>query len=311
MAYSNRSAAISEAIGASLDDLLGPASERYLASRFRRVARAFVGSATRSSDRQIAVEGHAALKYPGTWTVKTGKSPAPHFSSIDAIVLTAALCSHPAGIDDRSSPVSARLRNISLRAGTAADVELESIPVSGTLDAQASTAGFEARLTLGGMRTVAQLDHPPALAHATPPDGSALSVELAADCTTENAWNSRLTRIEVGRSVEFQHEIAAADHSPSRRVVTVLDLLRLSAQQAQALIYCSDGLDRASANSIWMRSASFDAGERRQLRGPLLLEVGIARTQRIDRGSVRWNVFDVVARGTGGLQASASLAYSR
>ncbi|QCR39929.1 hypothetical protein C1N74_05490 [Microbacterium sp. SGAir0570] len=310
MAYSHRSAAISGAVGASLDDLLGPASERYLASRFRHVARAFTGSATRSGDQQLALEGRAALEYPETWTVKTGRSPAPHFSSIDAIVLTAALCSHPAPIDGSSSPTPPGLRSVSLRAGTTADVELESVPVSGTLGALGSTAGVEARLTLGAMRTVAHLDRPPALIQATPSDGSPLSVELAADCAVEHVWKSRLTRIEAGRSVEFQHEIAS-DCPPARRVVTVLDLLRLSAQQAQALIYCSDGLDRASANSIWMRSASFDVGERRQLHGPLFLEVSIARTQRIDRASVRWNVFDVVARGTGGLQAAASLAYSR
>ncbi|MGZ0067591.1 AvrD family protein [Microbacterium arborescens] len=311
MTYSNRAHASAKAIGASLDDLLGPASERYLATRFRDVARTFVGSATPSSERRITLDGRAALRYPDAWTVKRSSRPAPHFSSIDAVVLVETVCAHFAERDEDSSASPPRLRSISLRAGTSADVELEGIPVAGTLDAPPSRTGMDARLTLGAMRAVAQLDHPPAFPHETPAEGAPLPLELAADGAGEHVWRSHLIRMDIGRSIEFRHEIVSTGDPAARRAVTVLDLLRLSAQQAQALIYFSDGLDRASANSIWMRSASFDVGEREPLNGPLLLEVSITRTQRIDRASVRWNVFDVVAQGTGDLRASASLAYAR
>lgn len=309
MAYSHIRAKESSEGGASLDDFLGPASERYLASRFRHVSRSFIGSVSPSGRHQLDVKGRALLAYPEAWTVKTGVQPIPHLSSIDAVVLTEALCSNIAEKTAGSSAAPPRMRSISLRAGTSADVELETVPVTGTLSAAGSATKTEARLTIGGMRVVAHLDHLPVATHTDVEKVDPFSVALTVDCATERVWNSRLVSMDVDRGIAFAHEVALDDDGPGWIDVTILDLLRLSAQQAQALIYCSDELDRASANGIWMRNAHFDLGHGEPAAEPVRLAVSIARTQRIDRGSARWNVFDVVAHGTGGLRASASLAY--
>ena len=77
--------------GKTFDEMLGPSAHRYLADSYRRVERRYRCSVapTDPSATHLRVAGTTSLSYPPDWSVGSARaSTPPHFSSVDAVLLT-------------------------------------------------------------------------------------------------------------------------------------------------------------------------------------------------------------------------------
>ncbi len=305
--------------GRMLEEVLGAVDGRYLARTFRHVRRRYeVETGLDAGRRAITFAGVGRLAYPREWSSKRGGAPTPHLSSIDGIVLieeiaTRVLQSYLGYHPDRLSA-----RHVRLSAGAQADIALDGVPVRG--DIVEVDEQIEVSAQLGGMKIAARFDAPSpsqgADAHvdATTWGGASQQISGEVSATRLGAeWSSRIDAVSLD-GVELVAVHVSASHGEALggagKALSILDLLRLSAQQAQALIYVRDGIERAAANSIWMRKATFDLGSSMpQTSTDLELRLRIVRDATISKAAHTWRVFDVEAEGPGGVHASASLAY--
>jgi len=116
---------------ASIDDILGPAAQRFFGDGHRRV-RQMLRNVTVDGDGRGGhrVRGCASVSYPADWSVKSVSDELrPHLSSIDALLLAVALgecyLTHARGLDPkqrRRSPAKFSRRSGSLAARFAASL---------------------------------------------------------------------------------------------------------------------------------------------------------------------------------------------
>lgn len=312
--------ALPRAVGKTFDDLLGQAAHRYLADSYRRVQRRYrcTVDALDEAGTRLRITGTTSLSYPTDWSVGGSRAVSPpHFSSVDAVLLTERIAART--FAETRSPMSETviLRDVQLRAGARAGTHLTDMPVECEIVIPGDDTPARITARFGDMRVRATLDVRSAdgTPAAVPADAIVQRTPLVIAGEVESPhlgsrWASQVVRIsEDGRLIDGVHSLVSTDGTTAA-AVSVLDLLRVSAQQAQALIYLRDGLERASANSLWMRQAHFAVGRRDALGGaPVALHLGIVRDQTLARGGVTWRLFDVTATDGNGSEASASLAY--
>lgn len=306
--------------GKTFDDMLGHASNRYLADSYRRVERHYHCTVVSfDAGTRLQIVGTASLSYPPDWSIgRSGAVSPPHFSSVDAVLLTERIVARALLETRPSSGVSVTLRHVRLHAGARAGTHLEDVAVECEITAPDAETPPVVTARLGNMRVTATVhlrrSHDGAPAHH-PPSSSVTRNPVIVAGEVESSdlgsrWVSRLERIsEDGHRIDAVHSLIPTN-GMSPATLSVLDLLRLSAQQAQVLIYLRDGRERGSANSLWMRQAHFTIAERRgRADRPVSIQLEIARDRTLARGGVTWRLFDVVATDGDGAEASASLAY--
>lgn len=308
------------AVGKTFDDLLGPSTRRYLADSYRRVQRHYrcTVDALDGAGTHLRIAGTTSLSYPADWSVGGSRAISPpHFSSVDAVLLTERIAARALAATRPPTDETVTLRHVRLRAGVRAETHLADIPVECEIGAPDGDAHATITARFGDMRVTATLDirrhdGTPAV---FPTDAvlTRTSLVIAGEIEPSHLgaqWASQVLRIsEDGHLIDGVHSPTATGGADAA-TVSVLDLLRLSAQQAQALIYLRDGLERGSANSLWMRQAHFAVGRRDVPAGaPVALQLGIVRDQTLARGGATWRLFDVTATDGNGSEASASLAY--
>lgn len=312
---------LSEIADRTFDDVLGQSGDRYLSDGYRRVVRQYQCTVTaEESAGRLRVSGAASLSYPTDWSTRQSQTaaPPPHFSSVDAALLTERIAAGIVAGTAPSAHASVALTRISLHAGTRAGTVLTDIPVEGEITGVGSNDSPAMTTRFGDMKVTATVNvregcggHPvspapqPVVHDPMPIAGSVESSALGP------RWTSRVQRIsDTGHRIEAVHSPSSSEDMPP--ALSVVDLLRLSAQQAQILIYRRDGLERDSANLLWMRQAHFAIGEpRRQRSAQFALQLDIVRDRTLARGGALWRLFDVVATDGDGVEASASLAYLR
>jgi hypothetical protein len=172
----------------SIDDYLGPGSQRFFASGFRRARYDVTEVAVLAGDHLAPVPGDPApgdtmpaetwagararigLSYPSDWSTKADRTDLrPHLSSIDLLVLSAQLCevhlAHAHCLDSRQRGL-AWLRKVSLRAGQLPQEDLLGMSASAVLvstDPVSGADGLHASVydcAVGVMRARLEIVHP-------------------------------------------------------------------------------------------------------------------------------------------------------
>lgn len=313
-------------IGLSFDDVLGPGSLRYLAEGYARVDRGFSDGYLDIDTGRLSASATGFAVYPADWSVKAAtRAQSPHLSSIDGIVLAQRL------VESSLSELSALAGvasgcswtyEVDLRAGVGPHQDVGRIPMHCEITGSPERGDVLARCRIGPIRVRLGIrladNHPLFEAIRSKPRRIPLADEPALHLP-ETTWSTRLEPMSLSSStLGARHAgksvpgLSTADGV--RRLdpgsVSFVDLLRLSAQQAQALIYARDGATRQTAESFWMRKARFTATSPiRALPTSFDMQLAVVKEARLARGGRPWRLFDVVAHGVPSMHASASLAY--
>jgi len=298
----------------SFDQVLGPREARYLADGYRRVQRTIVGATIESDGGRTTVTAMGRASYPKDWSTKGAHGPlVPHLSSIDVLAFGEALLQKATSrLAAPAGPARAvRITTATLRAGARAHLRLDEIPLQCVVSEGARPGAVSARCLVGSLVVDLTADVGPADDGPswTPREGLPSEDGEILD-PPGIGWSSFFEPIAPESvALEAVHipdpELFAGDSG----CVTAVDLLSLSAQQAQLLIYNSGGVTRADTDTMWMRTARFVVPARRVLGSMLEMRLEISRSRVLQRGGQVWHLHDVRAETSNGASASASLAY--
>jgi hypothetical protein len=268
---------LDRSVGPGVDALLGPGEKRYFGAGYRRVLHDIQDL---RSDREAGTaHATARLAYPGDWSAKGRSALRPHLSSIDALVLGAAICEAElagSGLAQRSRD-RAWLRAVTIRAGRSPAEDLDAVEVAARRTARApgllQALCTEYDVRIGPMKLRFEIEHGDAGDSDSRPTTS-----LAALFTDDHHYLSGYKRrrqeisalsIDVAggrlgadvRVVGGAREglPAAAEsglegfYQPS---VTMIDAIVVTAQLAQIFLYELDGVPRSRSKTMWLREIS-------------------------------------------------------
>ncbi|MER5938186.1 AvrD family protein [Streptomyces sp. NPDC001928] len=318
---------------ASVDDLLGPAEQRFFGRGFRRVGYD-IGELrlTRGADAAVHAASSVGVSYPADWSKKAaGTDLRPHFSTVDGLVVAAQLaeaCLTGPVTDLRD----AWLRKVRMTAGTSPQEDLERLPAEATLRRTDPLAGEPGRAvslvdcTVGSMRVRCEVVHalPTGTAQETRTySGLDALLGPAADRYFGTGFTTRrqyIREVAVDRgalradaALTVVHEDGAAvptaglegAHQPS---VSMIDAFVTALQLAQIMLYDLDGMRRQDSNTLWMRQTTLTASR------PDRPTTAVPVTTRLDEpgllrmGGGTWRTLDVVAE-LAGLQVRSAVAH--
>ena len=331
----------------TIDDLLGPAGDRYFGAGYRRTVH-------RLTDLRIEprpggggdVSATAKVEYPPGWSCKSGATAAqPHLSSVDgllfAVELAEAFLTHTLGLDGQARRLS-WLRLADLRAGSAPLGDLGRFRVTasasptGVADGgPALPGGLPAAITafdcaIGSMRVRCELVHPAGASTAAPGSYPEVSQLLGDGGTRYHAggfrrWAQRVDQVEFDQT----HRWARADLQvlPDLRVLpqtptaaptglgaayaptgSMIDYLVALAQVSQVLLYRVDGIERGQSNTLWMRRITIAAATPR-LPTATAVSLQVTKCRLVVLGGQTWRLMDITSDPPG-LRGSASFAHA-
>lgn len=245
----------------SIDDFLGPTEGRFFGSGFKRVSYDWRDELL-DETRACSVVG---LGYPADWSRKLARRALkPHLSTIDAIVIAAALCERI--LASRGLNLSQLwFRQLAIKAGSqpAEDLGAVRAELRATNSSERDTLRFNGEigpmsvrlalnghdLTSSGCNDKAYDPHASHYGVAFKNRSQhiqALCLEgvdrASAQLNVREAQLNRPNGIESGRD------------SPS-----LIDLFVTHLQIAQVLLYRLDRIQRSESSTLWMRNTSFDA----------------------------------------------------
>ncbi|NUJ88824.1 hypothetical protein HOW07_12485 [Plantibacter sp. MCCC 1A11337] len=296
----------------TFEDALGPGTGRYLATGHKAVDRRLRHLEVEVDGSRVVASAVGTASYPVNWSTKPGKVLVPHLSSIDAFAfaektLVLALSS------ENHEATGLHILEAELRAGSKPHGELRQIPVRCVVQNRHETDVIAAECTVGGiivrLLVRAQGDqYRRERGESESLLGARRNVEVVS--TSSQAWLS--TFEEPNASAEFVDARHIPDLTTSDELLSQLstvDLLALSAQQAQVLIYRIGGVSRAEADTLWMRKAVFRTPPREAQISSVDMRLEIVKATSLVRGEQQWKLFEVTATTSTGASAAASLAY--
>lgn len=265
----------------SVDDCLGPREQRFFGSGYRRVD-CCIGdiSVAPGNASGTHVQGVASIVYPYDWSTKRDQIDLrPHFSSIDALVISAQLSeiclTHAYGFDDNMRR-DMRLRKVTLRAGSTPQQDLKNIPLVADLqmakplvdDGERCVSTIDCRLGLMSARC--EVEHH--MVPLTNIPGAYHSIEdilgPPASRYYGEGFKARKQRIE---DIRVDMEILQADarvylksmqsidgetrgiNSNYQPSISMIDCLVVIGQMLQIMVYELDAVQRQNSNTLWMR----------------------------------------------------------
>ncbi|MBH0776172.1 AvrD family protein [Nocardia bovistercoris] len=319
----------------SYDEPLGPRSDRYFGDGYKKVSPDLTTlRIARSTGPGAEHRGVARLSYPAAWSRKQHGELVPHVSSVDTIMLAAALCD--AAIThtrDLNSEEAGRMwvRHASVRSGASPHIDLDNIPVTAAVTATAESEDDESETTfafrVGNLSGSMTIVHPIGIGPLTVPGYDRIETlheihgprphyyldgvkdhTLSATHIVVDDQATRITgRHRVNAGVEGGYSGAESAHWNS---VSPIDLIVGAAQLSQILLYRMDGLNRAKSNTLWMRKLEFVTdGPHRLADDEFDGTVEIRRAPVIDRGGQRWRSADLLIKEFRGLTGSCLLAH--
>ncbi|WP_412162804.1 AvrD family protein [Curtobacterium flaccumfaciens] len=263
------------------DTLLGPAGTRYLGSGHRRVQSSLTPSEIADDGAFIAT---ARLAYPEDWSIKSGRRLRPHLSTIDA--LTIASRAHDEVVAAwcpwlGTFPLEQSLR---VRAGARPVEDLDEVAVRSVVGAPSRAGAVVVEHTIGSFTVTSEWAAGPQ-EFDDDPAGVVADVRLV----EPSAVACRYTR------------------SSSIAPMSFLEVLTLTAQMSQVVLYGGDAATRERSNNMWMRRASF---ERLQTRAPRQqeLELRLHNRRVLVVNGEPVETAEVLAENVFGVYVTASLA---
>lgn len=298
----------------TFDEVLGPSQGRYLAHGHQSVDRSVQHLAIEHGEGQVVGTATGRASYPPAWSSKAGGSLVPHLSSIDAIVfaehVVGAAFAPRAG---RSDGCSIQVVDVDIRAGSRPHLDLEHIPIRCVANLPEPAGVLTAVCTVGTLRVrlLAMTTHPPARSTgSTTPESPRLLRRPESIGRSGATWSSTFEEVlPDATSLVASHTPEQSGSASDRAELSAVDLLSLSAQQAQILIYNAGGVTRDETDTLWMRKARFLTPPDAAQAAPLTLRLDISEAVTLRRGGDPWHLFDMRAEASTGASATASLAY--
>ncbi|ENM5917135.1 syringolide biosynthetic protein AvrD1 [Vibrio mimicus] len=251
---------------ATIDDILGPAEQRYFGEGYKRTQ-----YQCSIHYQEKHAQGLISVSYKNDWSKKKTKERKPHLSTIDAFLIAGQISY---GLIKRSFHLSkdqmaqSWIRNISIKAGAEALENLDSVIVNATLvnsePSIDSMFGMLSRVktTLDSMEVEVIIDHS---------IGKLNFCELSSEDNDEYFSDDfRLRRCQLENNT-FSDSVCAVSSElvfqcPEKQSVgamgqypnalMMVDWLTCFAQLAQLIMYRLDNLDRSNTHNLWMRSVS-------------------------------------------------------
>lgn len=305
----------------SIEDLLGPAENRFFGNGFRAVEYIRGPLTVRDdADHCTTVDSVVGVQYPGDWSVKkptTGLKP--HFSTLDGLILGAELAEASlASAEDPTRLSGARIRRVQIRAGGQPQEDLGHISATAVRRATApsSTIGDPTSSTvdckLGGMRVRFDIDHDPVVRPAGSTTYSHPEQVLGSAKTRYygDGFKTRTQQIidvaigDDGRHADATLLVDDNGHSPSAGIgagtaptPSPVDIFVTALQTAQVLLYDLDDMSRADSNTLWMRRTTITAGPHREQREQdgVTVSTRLDNCELLDKDDQLWRTADIVA----------------
>jgi hypothetical protein len=250
---------MSEIVGASIEDFLGPSDNRFFGAGFKRVD--YDWTEKYRSPGETA--GTITLRYPDDWSRKQAdlKLP-PHLSTIDALVIAVGMAEHL--LIELGLPVDASwIKKASIKAGTRPIEDLDSIAATMLADKN-EDGDYSFLADIGSMRVTLKIESNPATKDK-PKIGTAggISGNYYSECIKSrkqlitdivlpgNGIGAANLAIHPGYA-EQAGGIESAFGMP-----TLIDWFVTHLQIGQVLLYQLDGMRREDSSTLWMRTTSF------------------------------------------------------
>ncbi|MDQ4504030.1 AvrD family protein [Sinomonas sp. ASV322] len=298
-----------------IDELLGDADGRFFGSGYRRTHPALKSLVITHRADASSARASGSLGIAGTWSAKGGVVQLPHLGTTDVIVLGMRLAQ--ALVASRYAPRAwskATVSSLAIRAGSAPTEEgLGDFECAASL---APTSGGSALVAqIGSMGLRVELLHGPlplGLAGIEAPDEAAL-VGPASARVYGTRWSER--RVEVRDVVVDAERVRASaivglGGSPvpaDGEGLCFVDQFVAALQLGQVLLYRLDSLDRASSDTLWMRSTRFTCTGAPPA-SPAPLSVQLEGSRLLSKDGGHWRCADVVGR-FGGTELRCSVAH--
>lgn len=303
----------------AVDDILGPAGTRFFGRGFRRVG--YQLGEVRSGCSEYAPWASATIdvNYPSDWSRKAvGTDLRPHFSTIDALVLSAQLtelCLQSA--KDPAVLTDGWLRKVRITAGGKPQEDLVGLKATARRKSVvAGEDGLEISVidaAIGAMRVQSEVVHPAAA--LTPGEWEHENDLLGVPEEQRYYGAGFKAREQRIRDLEVQDKVRAnavldlsedgpaassgleAAHQPSASMV---DAFVTALQLAQVMMYDLDNVRRQDSDTLWMRQTTMTAAEPKRAWGadiPVTTE--LADPALLQMGADTWRTFTVLAEVAG------------
>ncbi|MDX6262695.1 MAG: hypothetical protein QOH84_4383, partial [Kribbellaceae bacterium] len=298
----------------AVDDILGPAAQRFFGRGFRRVGYDVSELKAGCADDVPWASASVDVSYPSDWSRKAvGTDLRPHFSTIDALVLGAQLAEHcllsPG--QDPATLAAGWLRKVRITAGSKPQEDL--IGLKATARRKSTQPAEEPGWTvsvfdsaIGAMRVQSEVVHP-AVA-LTPGEWS--PEELPEDRYYGAGFKARDQRIRdlvVRERTKAAAVLELSDDGPPasggleaayQPSPSMVDAFVTALQLAQVMMYDLDGVPRQDSDTLWMRQTTMTAPEPSKTREiPVTTE--LADPALLQMGGDTWRTFTVLAEVAG------------
>jgi hypothetical protein len=321
---------------ARIDDLLGPARGRYFGEGYRRVGhdlRELVIEA--GADGSHGVSALAWIDYPADWAVKrSGIDLRPHVSSLDTLVIGAQLCEaylvHRYGLNTGQRR-RMWLRRVDAKAGQRPHEELTGFRVTARhrgvrpIEGRPGTYASSFECSIGAMRLRCEIGHE--TTGSLPRPGRYARVDQLLGPASRRYYGSAyrdrgyevcdvgvdhcntyaecvMRRVRPAGAVPIGLE---AEYQPC---VTMAESVMMTAQLSEVILYRTDGLDRTSSNTMWLRSLRMERLDPPApwTGGEFSGSIAVSKSRVVGLNGARWRIVDMVAYCQG-IEQTHSLAH--
>ncbi|MFI5809209.1 AvrD family protein [Streptomyces sp. NPDC051561] len=259
----------------SVDDALGGRQNRFFGEGFKRVTHQLNDITVIPATPSVPglVRATAGIHLPDTWSRKGLTQQRPHLSTIDAMYFAARLTSlYVAHTHTLSAADAFTVTSLRIKAGTSPDeIGLDRFEVGAQHVSTMPLATPGRSLTVmdcrtGSMTVRVEAEHGTGTGRAHSPGSYGTLRDLPVP-HAEPFGASHYRRQQFLHRVDVDSALLTADADlrlvdedgaagPTAPEATMIDLFVAALQLGQVLLYRLDGLDRATSNTLWMRSTS-------------------------------------------------------
>jgi len=273
------------------------------------------------SDYTVTSTARCSAEVDGSWSSKGDRQPAPHASTLDAIIMANAMAQHYCqDVLGYSDAEIARLypARVAVRAGSE-PAPIDSLSLSANLEhiPGASPAELIFRVTVANLEvrlTLVEVD-PSQFGKRLFGDGPSIGgVCRPRETVVEDlVLTDDATQIEATAYVQKARE-SHAQCGLGQRVSDWMQLseaLLISAQICQVMIYQHDQIDRAESENLWMRRIDLELFPHEPLSPgePTVIKGSIDRVTDVSLGETVFRTFRV-SGGSDHLRCTSNIAHA-